>query len=93
MGRHTVPHDMYVEIEVDKVKLGYVGIHEKQTYGWDQKGKLIPVWDFYGSVSIRYREESGEEAGAGQRIARLSSDICCPTVCYSFLFQNAALVG
>ena len=40
-----------VEFVIDQVRLGYMRIVEKGTW---TEGKMVPVWDFMGSETIRY---------------------------------------
>ncbi len=41
-----------VHYDIDKITLGYMRIYDPQS--GKREGKLVPVWDFYGSCTISY---------------------------------------
>lgn len=41
-----------VNYHIDKITLGYMRIYDP--YSGKREGKLVPVWDFYGSCTISY---------------------------------------
>lgn len=41
-------------VNVEEVRLGYMRVRRK---GDDMKGKLIPVWDFYGNITTEFATE------------------------------------
>ncbi len=43
-----------VNYHIDKITLGYMRIYDP--YSGKREGKLVPVWDFYGSCTISYDE-------------------------------------
>lgn len=48
-----------VQIDIDRVTLGYAMISEPNSYA---TGLLVPAWDFIGTKSLPYFAEKGEEA-------------------------------
>lgn len=51
-----------IVLNIKEVRLGYMGIHEIEKNKVKAAGKMIPVWDFLGSVSVEYFKE-GELVG------------------------------
>lgn len=50
----------YVEsetINVDRITFGYTRIYEPASSSTE--GVLVPVWDFFGGISLEYKEEDG----------------------------------
>ena len=47
---------------VKEARLGYMGIHDVRNREREKEGKMIPVWDFLGSVSVEYFKE-GKSVG------------------------------
>lgn len=46
-----------VTLRVKEARLGYMGIHDVINGEREKEGKMIPVWDFLGSVSVEYFKE------------------------------------
>lgn len=51
-----------VTLRVKEARLGYMGIHDVRNREREKEGKMIPVWDFLGSVSVEYFKE-GKSVG------------------------------
>ena len=51
-----------VTLWVKEARLGYMGIHDVRNREREKEGKMIPVWDFLGSVSVEYFKE-GKSVG------------------------------
>ena len=51
-----------VTLWVKEARLGYMGIHDVRNREREKEGKMIPVWDFLGSVSVEYLKE-GKSVG------------------------------
>ena len=51
-----------VTLRVKEARLGYMGIHDVRNREREKEGKMIPVWDFLGSVSVEYLKE-GKSVG------------------------------
>lgn len=51
-----------VTLQVKEARLGYMGIHDVRNGEREREGKMIPVWDFLGSVSVEYFKD-GESVG------------------------------
>lgn len=51
-----------VTLRVKEARLGYMGIHDVRNGEREKEGKMIPVWDFLGSVSVEYFKE-GKSVG------------------------------
>ena len=51
-----------VTLWVKEARLGYMGIHDVRNGEREKEGKMIPVWDFLGSVSVEYFKE-GKSVG------------------------------
>lgn len=49
---------------VDSVKLGYLDTHEPSEGGFHEAGRLVPVWDFFGTVKVSVLDGSGNEAAS-----------------------------
>ena len=47
--------DISVDFNIDEVRLGYARVMEK---GNPMEGQLVPVWDFFGSQTIHYPDNS-----------------------------------
>lgn len=45
--------DVEVSLTIDRVKLGYMRVREN---GSGMEGEMIPVWDFFGSETLKYPE-------------------------------------
>lgn len=46
-----------VTLQVKEAKLGYMAIHDVKNGEQEKEGKMIPVWDFLGNVSVEYFKE------------------------------------
>lgn len=58
----TFADERKVTLRVKEARLGYMGIHDVRNGEREKEGKMIPVWDFLGSVSVEYFKE-GKSVG------------------------------
>lgn len=58
----TFADERKVTLRVKEARLGYMGIHDVRNGEREKEGKMIPVWDFLGSVSVEYLKE-GKSVG------------------------------
>ena len=58
----TFADERKVTLRVKEARLGYMGIHDVRNREREKEGKMIPVWDFLGSVSVEYLKE-GKSVG------------------------------
>ena len=58
----TFADERKVTLRVKEARLGYMGIHDVRNREREKEGKMIPVWDFLGSVSVEYFKE-GKSVG------------------------------
>lgn len=58
----TFADERKVTLRVKEARLGYMGIHDVRNGEREKEGKMIPVWDFLGSVSVEYFKD-GESVG------------------------------
>ena len=54
--------DIKVTYKINEIRLGYMRVHEK---GDVSEGSLIPVWDFFGSESLRYPDDDSDYSNEG----------------------------
>ena len=54
--------DVKVTYKINEIRLGYMRVHEK---GDVSEGTLVPVWDFFGSESLRYPDDDSDYSNEG----------------------------
>lgn len=60
-------------VTVTEVRLEYRAVYEAQdSENLPQKGRLEPVWNFYGDILVGYRNQDGADSGVAK--ARLRAD-------------------
>lgn len=73
-----------VQISLDQVELGYRYVHERDGAGYFREGKLVPVWNFLGKMSIVLLQEDGKELArqdyGGRQISLVQIDAADGTV-------------
>lgn len=58
----TFADERKVELHVNEARLGYMGVHNVRNGEREKEGKMIPVWDFLGTVTVEYFKE-GKSVG------------------------------
>lgn len=73
-----------VQISLEQVELGYRYVHERDGTGYFREGKLVPVWNFLGKMSIVLLQEDGKELArqdyGGRQISLMQIDATDGTV-------------